>query len=118
MVPTIYLQKVFYSDNLATSEQLARKFFDEAVVGFDMEWIWPETDVLKERAARIQVASESEIALFHIGRHDGETVNQFIAPSLRTLIEDLLYSRQAKLSWEISIASTNTSNYNPGALSS
>ncbi|KAI4680943.1 uncharacterized protein J4E88_005448 [Alternaria novae-zelandiae] len=79
--------EVLYSDNLTKSEQLARDFLDEAVVGFDMEWVWPETEVLKGRVALIQVASESKIALFHIGRHDGDAADQLIAPSLRTLIE-------------------------------
>jgi hypothetical protein len=80
--------EVLCSDNLTKSEQLAREFLNETVVGFDMEWIWPAIEVLKGRVALIQVASESRIALFHIGRHHGDTVDMLIAPSLRALIEN------------------------------
>jgi ribonuclease D len=42
---------------------------------------------LQENISLIQVASESEVGLFHIGLHEGNTVAAVLAPSLRKLIE-------------------------------
>ena len=60
--------QIFYSDNYADSQRLAQSFLTETVLGFDMEWVWPERETapLQERIALIQIASEDKIALFHI----------------------------------------------------
>ncbi|KAF2642971.1 ribonuclease H-like protein [Massarina eburnea CBS 473.64] len=79
-----------YSDNLASSERIAQSFLEEEVVGFDMEWIFPQPNPsppLKELICLIQIASESNIGLFHIAVHEGDTVDELIAPSLRRIIE-------------------------------
>lgn len=42
---------------------------------------------LQEQTSLIQVASESDIGLFHIGLHKGDCVADLLAPSLRQIIE-------------------------------
>ncbi|PVH99265.1 hypothetical protein DM02DRAFT_436308 [Periconia macrospinosa] len=80
--------KVFYSRTKEQSENLAQRFLDEPVVGFDMEWpVNPKQDRLQDKIGLIQVACEDTIALFHIGVHVGSQSEQIIAPSLRKLIE-------------------------------
>lgn len=83
---------ISYSDNYNDSERIARRFLGESVVGFDMEWVYPERTPaprpLQEMICSIQVAKEDEIALIHIGRHQGRTPEDLLAPSLRRLIED------------------------------
>ncbi|KAF9737412.1 hypothetical protein PMIN03_000900 [Paraphaeosphaeria minitans] len=81
--------QVLYSNNKARSEELAQKFLEEPVVGFDMEWpCFPgQNPPLQKRIGLIQIASEDKIALIHIGIHAGKTVDDIIAPSLRKLIE-------------------------------
>ncbi|KAJ4293660.1 hypothetical protein N0V90_008944 [Kalmusia sp. IMI 367209] len=81
--------QVLYSKDKQRSEELAKKFLEEPVVGFDMEWpCFPsKNNRLQEKIGLIQVASEDTIALFHIGLHPGKTTDEIMAPSLRTLIE-------------------------------
>jgi ribonuclease D len=43
---------------------------------------------LQNKIGLIQIASESKIALFHIGLHRGKTAEDIIAPTLRRLLED------------------------------
>lgn len=81
--------QILYSKDKAQSEILAKKFLDEPIVGFDMEWPWnsEKRHRLQEKIGLIQVASEDKIALFHIGMHPGKTSEDIIAPSLKKLIE-------------------------------
>lgn len=82
--------KIHYSKTKADSEDLARQFLREKVVGFDMEWPWndwKQPDKLQNKIGLIQVATEDKVALFHIGLHTGKTTDDIIAPSLRELIE-------------------------------
>ncbi|OAG04703.1 uncharacterized protein CC84DRAFT_800938 [Paraphaeosphaeria sporulosa] len=81
--------QVLYSNNKARSEELAQKFLEEPMVGFDMEWpCFPgQNPPLQKRIGLIQIASEDKIALIHIGLHAGKTTDDIIAPSLRKLIE-------------------------------
>jgi ribonuclease D len=79
--------KVSYSWMLEQSEILAQKFLNETLLGFDMEWkMWPGTRI-QENISLIQVASESEVGLFHIALHSGTTIDKLLAPSLRKIIE-------------------------------
>ena len=80
---------ILYSADIITSELVARLFRNEAIVGFDLEWISPAppNPMLQELVSLIQVASKDKVALFHIGRHRGNTPEELIAPSLRRLIE-------------------------------
>jgi ribonuclease D len=80
--------KVHYSRSKAVSEIVAQKFVNEKVLGFDMEWPWKsKSSRLQQKIALIQLASQSEIALFHLGLHTGTTADDILAPSLRYIIE-------------------------------
>ncbi|KAF2626633.1 hypothetical protein BU25DRAFT_411603 [Macroventuria anomochaeta] len=82
--------KIQYSKTKADSEVLAQQFLKEKVVGFDMEWPWDDwrqPNRLQNKIGLIQVATEDKIALFHIGLHTGDTIDDLLAPSLRKLIE-------------------------------
>jgi ribonuclease D len=54
---------------------------------FDRRNPGKEYFTLQENISLIQVASESEVGLFHIGLHKGKTVAEVLAPSLRKIIE-------------------------------
>ncbi|RYP57249.1 hypothetical protein DL769_009604 [Monosporascus sp. CRB-8-3] len=82
--------KVFYSTTKQQSEQIARKFLQEPILGFDGEWSsWYPTDrtPLKQVFSLIQIACEDKIALFHLALHAGDRPEDLIAPSLRKIIE-------------------------------
>lgn len=79
-----------YCTTLAHSEQYASVFLHEEVLGFDLEWK-PNTASkgasIKEGVSTIQLASESHTAVFHIALHSGNTLEDLIAPTLRTILE-------------------------------
>ncbi|TGJ85715.1 hypothetical protein E0Z10_g3076 [Xylaria hypoxylon] len=81
--------EVLYSKTKARSESIARYFANKPVLGFDMEWPWggERTPRLQDKVAVIQLASERKIALFHIALHEGDTVDDIIAPTLKEIIE-------------------------------
>lgn len=87
--------KVSYASNLKESEELARKFLHNKILGFDMEWVVEKGEgkwdfrqrLIQEKISLIQVASETEIVLFHTGLHKGNCTADLIAPSLRKIIE-------------------------------
>ncbi|KAJ8121146.1 hypothetical protein ONZ43_g2329 [Nemania bipapillata] len=81
--------QVLYSKAKSSSEKIAKQFVDEPVLGFDMEWPWDaeKRPKLKDKVALIQVASERKVGLFHISLHEGDTVDDLIAPSLKEIIE-------------------------------
>ncbi|GAP88782.1 putative 3 -5 exonuclease helicase [Rosellinia necatrix] len=81
--------QVLYGKTKSQSEAIARQFTDEPVLGFDMEWPWDAGNRprLQDKIALIQLASERKIALFHISLHEGKTVDDFIAPSLKAILE-------------------------------
>jgi hypothetical protein len=57
--------KVLYSSTKGASEENARLFLSETVLGFDMEWPWQSDSTrLQEKVGLIQIASESRIGLF------------------------------------------------------
>ncbi|KAI1740336.1 hypothetical protein F4680DRAFT_116358 [Xylaria scruposa] len=80
---------VVYSKTKSHSEILARQFLNEPVLGFDMEWPWDadKRPKLREKVALIQLASEEKVALFHIALHEGDIVDDLIAPTLKEIIE-------------------------------
>ena len=89
--PTGDRVKVHYCRSKETAERIARLFLDEDVVGFDIEWK-PQAnanDGIKKNVSLIQLASEERIALFHIARFSkGDTVDDLVVPSLKTLMEN------------------------------
>ncbi|MCJ1247479.1 hypothetical protein MMC30_004693 [Trapelia coarctata] len=89
--PTRGKVKVHYCKSKETTERTAQLFLGKGVVGFDIEWK-PQaqmTDGLKKNVSLIQLASEERIALFHIARYPkGETIDDFLAPTLKCIMED------------------------------
>lgn len=89
--PTKGKVKVHYCKSKETTERTAQLFLGKEVVGFDIEWK-PQaqaTDGLKKNVSLIQLASEERIALFHVARYPkGETVDDFVAPTLKSIMED------------------------------
>jgi len=89
--PTRGKVKVHYCKSKETTERTAQLFLGKEVVGFDIEWK-PQaqaTDGLKKNVSLIQLASEERIALFHVARYPkGETVDDFVAPTLKSIMED------------------------------
>jgi len=80
--------KVYYCTTKSHSEEIAKLFLNEAVVGFDMEWKYPnKDDDFKSNASLLQMASEDKIALFHLAVHPGDTLEDVLAPSLKEIIE-------------------------------
>lgn len=85
--------KVSYASTREVSEELAKRFLNEKVLGFDMEWKadWNKkrrnSRTLKEEISLIQVASAEEIGLFHIALHKGTRPAELLARSLRKIIE-------------------------------
>ena len=90
---------VHYSRTLLDSEVLAKRFLEEPILGFDMEWLVQKygcrhkacrevhTHYLQQKISLIQIASESQIGLFHIALHKGSKVEDVMAPTLRKIIE-------------------------------
>ncbi|KAL7274684.1 hypothetical protein RUND412_002406 [Rhizina undulata] len=61
--------KVHYCTNTNQFEQAASLFFEDAVLGFDMEWApFSHGQQLKKNVSLIQIANETDIALFHVAR--------------------------------------------------
>jgi len=82
--------KVHYCKTKADTERIARLFFDEEVLGFDIEWKPNATakEGIKKNVALIQIASEKRIALFHIARFRGEdTVDELVTPSIKYIMQ-------------------------------
>lgn len=92
--------KISYASTREQSEELAKRFLKERVLGFDMEWKadftrknakWgnkrKNSRTLKDEISLIQVASADEIGLFHIALHKGTRPVELIARSLREIIE-------------------------------
>jgi hypothetical protein len=81
---------VFYCTSYETCERQAKLFLAEPVVGFDLEW---ETFASvkkhgpKQNVSLIQIASESQIGLFHVACFKGNTTEELMPPSLRTLLQ-------------------------------
>ncbi|KAF8543589.1 ribonuclease H-like domain-containing protein [Trichophaea hybrida] len=93
---------VHYCKTIEECEKVLPQFLNEKVVGFDMEWVYPQRNKtsIRQNVAFIQVANESTVALVHVAqmgfddkgrpldpsaaREDEATL---ISPTLRQLIE-------------------------------
>jgi hypothetical protein len=84
-------QKVesIYCDTLEESEKVAKTFLDEQILGFDLEWNSFATDDVgvKENVSLLQLASPSRIALFHMARFQGATLDKLLVPSIQRIME-------------------------------
>lgn len=82
--------KVHYCKNKEASEEAAKLFLHEKVIGFDIEWMAQAkaTDGIKRNVSLIQLASEERVALLHLARYPGATqLDDFVTPSLKQLME-------------------------------
>jgi ribonuclease D len=85
---------VKYCTTTEDCERTAKLFLNERVVGFDMEWSMylKASDPITNFVSCIQVASESQIAIFHLSlcssnKGNTEVVGDIMAPSLVQLIQ-------------------------------
>ena len=86
-----------YCPTREESENVAKLFANQPVLGFEMEWkAWPckSKDCRKanchgpqQKVSLIQLACEADIGLFHIAVHKGATADQLLAPTLKRIIE-------------------------------
>lgn len=81
---------VHYCKTLQSTEDVAKHFLDDEIVGFDLEWKAQasSSDSLQNNISLIQLANEKRIALFHIALFKPATeLNHFVAPTLRQIME-------------------------------
>lgn len=81
---------VLYCTSYDTAEICAKKFLNESVIGFDIEWeAWATIakSTPKQNVSLIQIAAEDKIGLFHIALFNGDTVDKLMPPSLRAILE-------------------------------
>lgn len=84
--------KLLYARSKAESEEIARGFLQEDVLGFDMEWPLFDgnsrnEDRLQDKVGVIAIACETKIALFHLGAYTGKKPEDLIGPALQAIIE-------------------------------
>ena len=81
--------KVHYCKSKESTERVAQLFLDEEVLGFDIEWKASSSaaDGISKNVSLIQLASERRVALFHIARFHGTSVNDYVAPTFREIME-------------------------------
>ncbi|KAI7278219.1 ribonuclease H-like protein [Hortaea werneckii] len=80
--PTIH-----FCTSFKQAEEQAQKFLNEPVLGFDIEWEPFKKTSIKDNVSLIQIAAEDKIAIFHLARFPGESTDQLIPPSLRSILE-------------------------------
>lgn len=82
--------KIHYCKSKENSEDIAKLFLNEEVIGFDIEWKQAATAQhgIRKNVSLVQIASEDRIALFHISRYaKGESLEDLVAPTLKTIME-------------------------------
>lgn len=82
--------KIHYCKSKENSEDIAKLFLNEEVIGFDIEWKQAATAQhgIRKNVSLVQIASEDRIALFHISRYaKGESLDDLVAPTLKTIME-------------------------------
>ncbi|GKZ38978.1 hypothetical protein AbraIFM66950_011607 [Aspergillus brasiliensis] len=81
---------VHYCKTLKSSEDVARLFLHDKILGFDMEWkaqasAW---NSIQDNVSLIQVANRERIALFHVALfRPGRKLSDLVPPSLKQIIE-------------------------------
>lgn len=81
---------VHYCKSLKSTEQVARYFLEDKVLGFDMEWKAQvsASDTLQNNVSLIQLANKSRIALFQVAMFKpARGVEDLVAPSLKKILE-------------------------------
>lgn len=81
---------VHYCQDLEQAERVAKLFADKSVIGFDLEWK-PQAlaaDSIKDNVSLIQLASEEQVALFHVALFpEGDELKDLVAPTLKAVME-------------------------------
>ncbi|KAH8731472.1 hypothetical protein GQ44DRAFT_755597 [Phaeosphaeriaceae sp. PMI808] len=79
---------VHYCKSMEVAERVAKKFQEEKVLGFDIEWkTYANPNSIKQNVSLIQLASEDRIALFHISQFRGNTIEELMPPTLKAILE-------------------------------
>jgi hypothetical protein len=81
---------VSYCTTLQESQAVAQRLSQHTILGFDIEWKEGGGIYIGENVSLIQLASENEIGLFHIAMHPGSTIEELLAPALRSILESTL----------------------------
>lgn len=80
---------VHYCRTLQASEQYARSFLEEPVLGFDLEWSIDHKIKrnIKHEVSVIQIASPTRILISHVAVMYGSRSDELLAPSIRKILE-------------------------------
>ncbi|KAK2787982.1 hypothetical protein FQN52_006988 [Onygenales sp. PD_12] len=81
---------IHYCTSLHTTEQVAKLFLSESVIGLDLEWKAQASsrDGLTQKVSVIQLASRERIALFHLALFNpAKTVTHLVSPTLKQILE-------------------------------
>ncbi|KAG9686447.1 ribonuclease H-like protein, partial [Aureobasidium melanogenum] len=81
---------VHYCWKFEQAERFAKLFFEEPVIGFDIEWEAGSTiadNSIKDNVSLIQIACDGRIALFHVALFSGERAEDLMPPSLKAILE-------------------------------
>jgi hypothetical protein len=81
--------QLHYCRSKQTSERTAQLFLGRPVIGCDIEWkaSAKAIDGMKQNVSLIQIACEDRVALFHIALCKGETPDEVLAPTLKSILE-------------------------------
>lgn len=83
--------QVYYCRTLEVAERQLKLFLKEPVLGFDLEWeqhASGDKSSIKKNVSLVQLAAEDKIALIQVAAFKGETVDELMPPSLRTILEN------------------------------
>ncbi|KAF7593373.1 hypothetical protein BBP40_011562 [Aspergillus hancockii] len=81
---------VHYCRTLEATETVAKKFLDDKVLGFDLEWKAQASaaDSIQNNVSLIQLANKERIALFHVAMFRlARGAKDFVSPSLKQILE-------------------------------
>ncbi|KAF1929756.1 uncharacterized protein M421DRAFT_91565 [Didymella exigua CBS 183.55] len=79
---------VHYCKTKEVAERVAKRFVNETVLGFDIEWKpYSSPESIKKNVSLIQLACEDRIALFHVALFQGSTAAQLMPPTLKAILE-------------------------------
>ncbi|PWW78347.1 hypothetical protein C7212DRAFT_199449 [Tuber magnatum] len=82
---------VHYCKTIEQFDQAAKLFLDDRILGFDLEWVpsnFSTSKSAKVNASLMQIANESNIALFHFARVSGRVPDfELVPPNLRRVLE-------------------------------
>nr|POE48398.1 werner syndrome atp-dependent helicase [Quercus suber] len=78
-----------YCTKFDQAEEQAQKFVNETVLGFDLEWEVGSSDnsSIKNSVSLVQIASEDKIGLFQLAMFKGDSIEELMPPTLRSILE-------------------------------